>query len=186
MHPSKSTGFWAYKIWRLITDNIASPAINSTANATMADVIGSKLDTHEGNSLYSRVDELYDQFTAERMCYPTLAAGASAVSAAGAWTYGNYVEVIPADTVASDFHILSVVIESCSVAAGVFQLGLYKGAGDELITELRFSIAGGFYGNSYYIVGSGEVDANARIRARLAADIGAATVGISVTYIGHG
>jgi hypothetical protein len=163
----------------------AVPAANSTANTNISDVVGSKLDTHDGNSIYGRVGELYDQFQVERKCYPTLAAGATVVSAAGAWNYGNYAVVVPANTITKDYHILHVIIETSTVGDGVFQLGLYKGALDELVTEIRFSITGGFYGNSVYMVGSEEVEANSQIRARLASSVGAATITASVIYLEH-
>jgi hypothetical protein len=161
------------------------PAVNSSVNETMADVIGNKLDSEAGDSLYALTDELYDQFQVERQCYPNLAAPVSVVSDAVAWTYGNFVQVIPASTIVTGYHLLSVALESCNVAAGVFQLAFYKGPADDLITELRFSIAGGFFGNSFYIIGSEEVGANLQVRARLAADVGVATLGISVMYLAH-
>jgi hypothetical protein len=164
---------------------LAVPAADSANNVTIADVIGNKLDTHAGNSIKSYVDELYDQFQLERHVYPSLGVGATIVSNAVAWTYGNYGVIVPANTITRDFHILSVSIETCSVAAGVFQLALYKGSADDVITAKRFSLAGGFWGNMVYIVGSEEVEANSQVRARLASSVGAATITVSVDYFEH-
>jgi len=161
------------------------PSVDSSANATIRDVIGNKLDTHASNSIYGRLDELYDAFQLERKVYPTMAAGAAIVSPAGVWTYGNYATIVPANTIANDFHILNVSIENSNVAAGVFQLELYKGGADDIITAVRFAMAGGFWGNMVYLIGSEEVEANSQVRARLASSVGAATITVSIVYFEH-
>jgi len=161
------------------------PAQNSVLNLSWGDVIGNKTDTHEGDSIYARLDELYDHWQAERKVYPTLAAGATVVAPAGVWAYGNYATVVPINTIANDYHVTVVSVESCSVAAGVFQLELYKGAADDIITAVRFAVVGGFFGNQVYDIGSEEVDANDQIRARVASSVGAATLTISVVYLEH-
>lgn len=163
----------------------AVPIADSADNITMRDVIGNKVDTHDGDSIYSRLDELYDAFQLERRVYPSLAAGATVVSPAGVWAYGNYAVIVPASTITADFHILNVSIESSSVAAGVFQLELYKGAADDVITAVRFAMAGGFWGNMVYGIGSEEVEANSQVRARLASSIGAVTLTFSIVYYEH-
>lgn len=163
------------------------PAADSAVNADWGDVIGSKLDTHDGNSLYSRLDEVYDNFQLERKVYPSLAAGVTVVSAAADWTYGAYATVIPINTITADFHVFSVSVEACDKNA-TFQLELYKGAGDDIITAVRFNITGGFFGNQVYHLGSEEVESNLQVRARLASSDGAAnqaTIQISVVYWEH-
>lgn len=163
------------------------PGIDSVLNAVWGDVIGNKLDTHAGNSLYARVDELYDSNQSERQVYPTLAAGATIVSANTDWTYGAYATIVPASTITSDFHILGLSIESCDTNA-TFQLALYKGAGDDLITAVRFNVTGGFFGNQVYVIGSEHVVANEQIRARLASSNGLAeiaTITASIIYWIH-
>ena len=131
--------------------------------------------------------QLYDQIAQERQVYPTLAAGATVISAAADWAYGAYATVVPINTITHDFHILGVSIESCDKNA-VFQLELYKGAGDEVATAVRFAINGGFFGNQVYVVGSKIVDANAQVRARLASSDGLAnqaTMTFSIIYWEH-
>jgi hypothetical protein len=166
---------------------LSTPSQNSAANASVADVIGSKTDNHLGDSLYARVDELYDQFQEERLVYPTLAAGATVVSANTDWVYGAYAQIIPASTIVSPFHVMIVSIESCDRDA-VLQLQLYQGAADTIISTVRFAVNGGFFGNQLYDIKSGEVPANARVRARLASSDGTAniaTITISVVYFRH-
>lgn len=157
---------------------------DSSRNANWGDVVGSKLDTYEGDSLYSLVSKIWPNVDAERLTYPTLATGVSIVSANADWTYGSYSEVIPADTIASAFHLLGLSVESCDQNA-VFQVELYKGAADAIVTAVRFSVAGGFFGNQVYVVGSAQIDANSRVRARLASSNGTAavaTIDLSVVY----
>lgn len=167
--------------------DLGVPAADSVANIDIIDVVGSKTDTFAGDSVYSRLDEVYDNLNIERRVYPTLVAGATVVSAAADWTLGAYAEIVPAGTITNNFHILNISIESMN-KNGVFQLELYKGAGDDLITTVRFAVVGGFWGNSVYVVGAEEIDANARVRARLASSDGLAnqaTATISICYYEH-
>jgi hypothetical protein len=166
---------------------IGVPGVNSTDNAYMRDVIGNKSDTNVGNSLYARVDELYDNFQEERFVYPSLAAGATIVSANANWAYGAYAEVVPVNTISNPFHVTIVSIESCDRDA-VFQLELYQGAADTIISAVRFAVDNGFFGNQVYTIGSAEVPANARVRARIASSNGLAqiaTITISIVYLEH-
>lgn len=123
-------------------------------------------------------------FTNESLVYPTRAAGATVVSAAANWTYGAYAVIVPASTITSDFYVHNVSIEACDQNAE-FELALYKGAADDLIATVRFSVIGGFWGNSVYVITAEMVDANSQIRARLASSDGhanQATMRISVCY----
>jgi hypothetical protein len=163
------------------------PVANSDSNSDWGDVIGSKEDTHEGDSLYSRVDEIFDSQVSERKVYPTLAAGATLVSANANWVFGAYATVVPANVITSDFHVLGLSIESCDRDA-VFEMALYQGAGDDIITSVRFAIQGGFFGNQVYIVGSEHIAANSQVRGRLASSNGLAqiaTITMSVIYHEH-
>lgn len=138
-------------------------------------------------SLADLLSEVDVHFHTESQVYPSLAAGATVVSANADWTYGAYATVVPASTISGAFHVHNVAIESCDQNA-VFQLALYKGAGDDLIGTVRFASVGGFWGNAVYDVTCEEVEADAQIRARLASSDGAAnqaTVTISVCYHEH-
>lgn len=163
------------------------PAANGTGNATMIDVIGSKLDTSAGDSLYGRMTNIWQYFNVERKVYPTLAAGATVVSANSVWGQGNYATIVPAGAIAARFHIHNISIETCS-DDGVFQLELYQGASDILVTSVRFAQLGGFFGPSVFFLGSAFIPAGAQIRARLASSDGLAnqcTITMSIGYITH-
>ena len=58
------------------------------------------------------LEEAYYELQNERHVYPTLAAGASIASANTNWVYGNYAVVVPANTIATPFHVVAVSIES--------------------------------------------------------------------------
>jgi hypothetical protein len=170
-----------------VTATIPVADADSAANVNIADVIGNKLDTHQGNSIYSLLDEVYDNLNNERLCYPSLADGVTVVSGNTNWGYGAYATVVPVDTITHDFHIIAVSLEACNRDA-VFQLELYKGAADDVVQAVRFAIAGGFWGNSVYVLGSEEVAANSQVRARLASSNGGAqiaTIRISIVYYEH-
>jgi len=168
-------------------DTFNVPVADSANNVNWGDVIGSKLDTHDGHSIYSNVDAILDSIASERQVYPSLAAGATVVSAGANWTYGAYATVVPATTIANDFHILGLSIESCD-KNDVFQLELYKGGADDIVAAVRFAVSGGFFGNQVYIIGSEHIEAEAQIRARLACSAGGAgagTITMSVVYWEH-
>lgn len=134
-------------------------------------------DTH-------RLATLYNHISNETHVYPTLAAGTTVVSAAANWTYGAYAIIVPAVTITSRFHIHAIVVETCN-QNDVFELQIYKGAADDVIATVRFSITGGFFGNSVYPITSEEIGANQQVRARLAASNGAAaqaTITVSIVY----
>jgi hypothetical protein len=135
-------------------------------------------DTH-------RLATLYNHFVTESQVYPSLAAGATVVSAAVNWTYGAYATIVGAGSIAARFHVHAVVIETCN-QNDVFQLQIYKGAADDVIATVRFSIAGGFFGNSVYPIASELIEAGNQVRARLAAGNGGmaqATMTISLVYV---
>jgi hypothetical protein len=135
----------------------------------------------------TQVKEILDFHQNERLVYPSLAAGATVISANANWTYGAYATVIPINTITNAFHVVAISIESCDRDA-VFQLELYKGAGDDIVTAVRFAVQGGFFGNQLYVLGSEEIDANSLVRARLASSNGLAqiaTIGVSVVYYEH-
>jgi len=153
---------------------IEGVALNSTGDM----VAGSLADTVLEAALEDHL---------ETLVYPDLLAGATVVSAAADWTLGAYATIVPINTIASEYHVRAVNIESCNQNA-VFQLELYKGAGDDIVAAVRYSVVGGFWGNTVYNISSEPVDANLGIRARLASSDGLAnqaTITMSIRYHIH-
>lgn len=160
------------------------PPVDSALNRSFVDVIGNKNDTDAGDSLYALLTDVKEHTHCVELVYPTLANGATVVSAAADWTLGAYATIVPASTITSDFHIHGVSLESMDKNA-VFQLEIYYGAADVLVTQVRFAVQGGFFGNSFYRIASIEVPADSRIRARLASSDGLAnqaTATIAIAY----
>ena len=68
--------------------------------------------------------------------YPTLDDGVEVAGAAGAWTLGDFVQIVPVNTIASPFDIHWISIENCS-AEDVYELALYAATTE--IGRVRFS-----------------------------------------------
>lgn len=136
------------------------------------------------DSLGDKVTDLLSHINARGEVYPTLAGGATVVSANANWTLGAFATIVPADTITSVFHIHAISIESCDRDA-VFELVLYAGDPDVQIAHTRFAITGGFFGNIQDRITAEKVAANTRIRAKLASSNGAAqiaTITMSIRY----
>jgi hypothetical protein len=135
-------------------------------------------------SLANRVSNLYYANYSEGRCYPTMAAGATVVSAAANWAPGGFATIVPVNTIGVPWHISAIVLETCS-KDGVFELAVYYGGADTLMATIRYAQVGGFFGNCVYLTPSVLLAANAQIRAKLASSDGFAnqcTQTISVIY----
>ena len=135
-------------------------------------------------SLAYRILRMYDDTNQPVLVYPTLAAGATVASAATDWGLGALAQVVPATTITSNFLVQLIAVETMS-KNGVYELVLYSGADDDEVARIRFSVIGGFFGNTVFRVPGTLVAANSRIRAALACSdglAGAATATVSIGY----
>jgi hypothetical protein len=135
----------------------------------------------------SRVGVPYEFLISEPLVHPTLAAGATIVSAAANWTLGAYATIVPAATITADFIMQTFTVESCN-NDGVFEIEFYHGATDILFAAYRFAVNGGFFGVPSPLprTSSPVIPANSQIRARLASSDGAAnqaTLTVSIGYV---
>lgn len=128
------------------------PTADSIDNASMSDVIGNKTDTSAGNSIialqketleligevadvpfedsiFGNLNALYRHIHSPANVYPTLADGKTVTGAAGAWTLGTVVELIPAGAIAVAFDIHYLNIEVAS-ATDVYEIVLYNESGE--------------------------------------------------------
>lgn len=106
------------------TADMAVPSIDSTDNSTINDVIGNKDDDHDGNSLVSITHTIEEHMHHGAKCYPTLAGGVAVLGGAG-WVLGEFIEIVPAAAIGSDFDIHYIVVEAVS-AADVYEIVLYN------------------------------------------------------------
>ena len=135
----------------------------------------------------NRLASLYDHVTAAGLVYPTGAAGATVLTGVADWTWSvAYNAVVPIATINSRFHIHTVTIETCSVGTdAVYELALYSGVGHDLVSSIRFSVAGGFFGNQVYLVPCALIGPGLQVDARCASSDGLAhpaTLTISIGY----
>jgi hypothetical protein len=162
----------------------AVPAQDSSANNNAYDVIGNKLDTHQGDSISADVHRVDEHLHSASKVYPTLADGVTltAVNGAGTWTLGSLVEVVPASTITNDFDIHFISIEDIS-ANGVYEIVLYAGASDVEVARVRVTRTAIQDSTLNVPVQTTLIAANSRIRAAVAsaADNGE-TIDISIFY----
>lgn len=160
------------------------PAQDSAANYSVADVVGNKADTHDGNSLYALAETNEEHNHSAGKVYPTLADGVvlTAVTDASTWTLGSLVEVVPASTITSDFDIHHVLVEAMS-ANSVYEIVLYAGAGDTEVGRVRCVKNAVQSGTLNLPMQTPLIVANSRIRAAVASEgNNGETVTISLKY----
>ena len=69
-----------------MTENI--PSADSADNDHVADVIGNKTDTHDGDSVFAHVHTMFEHAHSASKVYPMMEAGVVVTSNAAAWTLG--------------------------------------------------------------------------------------------------
>lgn len=160
------------------------PSTDSAANTLSRDVIGSKLDTHDGDSIYARAHTTHEHFHHQARCYPTLANGVVVLGGA-AWTLGNFVEIVPVGSgealQTNDFDIHHIIVES-SNATDIYELVLY--AVEVEIGRVRFVADTGIFtgGVPDVPIQTPIIPANTQIQAKLASISGGDTATISLYY----
>lgn len=75
-------------------------------------------------TIFDKIDVLEEHIHATGRVYPTLADGVVVTGAGGAWVLGDFVEIIPVNTITTDFDIHFINIEGAS-AAGTYEIFLY-------------------------------------------------------------
>jgi len=142
------------------------------------------LATHiaERTGTWDKAEILEEHAHSTQCVYPTLGAGVTATGAAGAWTLGNFVEIVPVNTITLDFDIHWINIEAVS-AADSYELVLYVETTE--IGRTRFTVLG-TPANTIIPVKNFQskiVKANSQIQAKIAnAGGGGETATISVEY----
>ena len=165
------------------------PAQNVADNAHIRDVVGNKTDYLTsagitGGSIYAILDAMYDHFHQPQQVYPTLADGSVVVAGGGGWQLGDFTDVIPVGTVATDFDIHFVNVEAAS-ATDTYEIVLYDGA-DVEISRCRFTKSAAQDLQGAVPVQCPVQPAGGLIRAKCASSSGGAdTITISLEYHGY-
>jgi len=164
---------------------IPVPSQDSADNTYLQDVLGNKTDTEAGNSVYAYTKGTYEHLHAASKVYPTLAAGVT-VTAGNSWVLGDFIEIVPASTITTNFMIHHICVESLS-ANDTYELVIYKGAESSEIEigRVRFSKNANQEGTDNQPILTTLVAANERISAKIATASGSSTATISVFYHTH-
>lgn len=165
-----------------LTPSVPVPAQDSADNNFIEDVVGNKTDTHAGNSLYAMTETLLEHVHSASKVYPTLATAVT-VTAGASWVLGNFVEIVPASTITSDFDIHHVYVDSIS-ANDTYELVLYKGAiSSEIeIGRVRFAKNSNFDAIVNQPFQTTLLLANERISAKVASSGGSNNVSVGIMY----
>jgi len=144
----------------------APPAADSAANATVVDVIGSKLDTHDGTSLYAATRLADEHIHSVQMCHPT-AADPIVLTADGVgagWTDGAWVELAAVGVITEDFDIHGIYV-SAPDTNGNYEIDI--AAGTTVIGTVPFTRTGPFTGSLELIFQTPIQPAGTQIQARV-------------------
>jgi len=171
-------------IWERLINKHSIPNQNSSDNTSISDVLGNKTDNVDGDSLFALSQVSFEDRHACSQCYPELQDGIQVDTAAGAWTLGNFTEIIPSNAITSKFTLQYISIEAVS-GNDTYELKLYKGTlgNEEGICCFRFTenVTAGT-GTIAFSVNSQILDANERISAKLASANGNEDATISLEY----
>ena len=158
------------------------PGVDNGNNVLMRDVVGNKSDANASNTLYAKINDLWEGMHHSQLVYPTLAAPVTVTAAGGAWTLGNFAEIVPANTITTDFHIHHLCICEASVNGG-YEAVLYA-AEVEIgrVTFTRTDKKDDVEGLPIMVPHS---LANAQIQAKVACSVAGATVKLKLWYHSH-
>jgi len=163
------------------TDNLPS----DPADQSMIDIkLGVVTDYASHQTLLGYQNSLYQHVHNQAKVYPSLADGIIVTGGAGAWQLGNFVEIIPANTIQTAFDIHYINFEGAS-ATDTYEFILFKGAlGNEIeIGRIRTDRESATSGITNVPIQIPAQDANTRISAKVASKSGGSdTVTVSVYY----
>ena len=167
------------------TANIAVPTANAAGNTSIVDVIGNKLDDESGTSLFSHAYTSLAHVHSIQKVYPTLAAGITIASGAGAWALtSTFAVVVPTNGITDPFDIHAIHIGDFS-ANTTYELILYSGANsaEVICGSARFTRNSNSNGGSVVQFMTPLIAANSQIKCKLACAAGsAATATFSIIY----
>ena len=133
---------------QLIKQYPSVPSADNSDNSNFAEVIGNKTDRSFSDgtvgtdtSVMGHLRANYNHVHDSAKCYPVLADPVTIAASSNAWTdYGDYVEIIPVDTITSSFDIHWVHTGEIS-ATGNYVLELASGlaASEVTIGQIAFS-----------------------------------------------
>lgn len=136
---------------------------------------------HDNSNIWGKVCRIMRSITNTSQCYPSLSNGILLTADSSSWTPSDYIEVIPVNTITSDYRLNDVIIEATS-NGGCYQLDFYKGTiGNEVhIGSVRISGIAEIKGN--IDIRTKCIEANSRVTCKVSHSIGSETITISLGY----
>jgi len=171
------------------------PPADSTRNYFQEEVVGNKTDAAvttptttkslmgymKGalNQLSTIIGTLDDSYHSAQKVYPTAAAPVTVTSGVGAWTLGNYIEIVPINTITGVFDIRWAVINDVG-ANTHFELVLYAGTTE--IARLVLTKTSAWGSSQTLPIQTPLIPANSQIQAKMMDGVGGSTLQIKLQY----
>ncbi len=153
---------------------------DSPANIDITDVIGSKDDTHAGTSIIAHAHIIEEHVHTPCNVYPTLAGGVAVGTAVGGWNISAaFVEIVPINTITTDFDIHWLCIEDLD-DNGTYEIVLY--AVEVEIGRVRVVKNAQQDGTMNIPFQCPIIPANTQIQAKTASSVGTSVVTLSIFY----
>ena len=157
--------------------------LDELAAANIPTDIGENDDSHDGATLFGRLQGILKHLHSAQKVYPTLADGVSLTTSANDWALGTIVEIVPVNTITSEFDIHEVLIEDVNTQDKTYELVLYYGGSDTECGRTRFAASSTKGGVPAVAMQTILIPANSRIRAQLAIQDGGSKTGkVSLRY----
>ncbi len=154
--------------------------VDSAANIDITDVIGNKNDTFAGTSIMAETHAMLEHVHTASNVYPTLAGGVAVGTAVGVWTLSAaFVEIVPINTITTDFDIHHICIEALDDNA-VYEIVLY--AVEVEIARVRVVKNAVMEGTQNVPIQCAIIPANTQIQAKSASSVGNSAATISIFY----
>lgn len=150
---------------------------------TMIGVLGTSSDTHGSNTVNGRTKLLKDHIHGAAKVYPTLAAGVQLTCGSTNYGEGAYYEIVPANTIASEFDIHWLNIENMS-DNDVYEIAIGVGtSGNETeIGRIRATRTANQVKQDSIMFMTELQSANVRVAGKMACSGTAQTATVSIGY----
>jgi hypothetical protein len=159
---------------------IMVPTADSAENLSMRHVIGNKNDTHDGDSIMAETHTMLEHVHTASQVYPTLAGGVAVATAAGVWGLSaGFTEIVPINTITTDFDIHWICIEALDDNA-VYEIVLYAATTE--IGRVRVVKNAVMEGTQNIKFQCDIQPANTQIQAKAASSVGNSVATFSIHY----
>lgn len=143
---------------------------------TLVTTVGTTGSVHPNTDIIARLDTINDHLHSMALVYPALAAAVTLTASATPWTFGNYAEIVPINTITSYFDIHYSIVGNIS-NDGDYLVSIAKGGvgAEILIAQFGFTRTTNQVRAGYLPVHTPIQVANTRISARIASSVSSAT-----------